>query len=63
MGQGMSLKSESKKAHDLNHDLTFSAHTINFVCHSIRSMFRVLGKYNFGNHLKLDFLMAKLLNL
>ena len=35
------------KTHDLNHDLTFSAHTINFVCHSIRSMFRVLGIYNF----------------
>ena len=30
------------KIHDLNHDLTFSAHTINFVCHSIRSMFKVL---------------------
>ena len=25
----------------------FSAHTINCVCHSIRSMFRVLGIYNF----------------
>jgi hypothetical protein len=36
------------KAHDLNHDLTFSAHTINCVCHSIRSMFRVLGIYNFA---------------
>ena len=35
MGQGISLKS------DLNHDLTF-------YCHSIRSMFRVLGMYNFG---------------
>ena len=34
--------------HDLIHDLTFSAHTINCVCHSIRSMFRVLGIYNFG---------------
>ena len=34
--------------HDVNHDLTFSAHTINCVCHSIRSMFRVLGIYNFG---------------
>ena len=33
--------------HDLNHDLTFSAHTINCVWHSIRSMFRVLGIYNF----------------
>ena len=28
------------------HDLTFSAHTINCVCHSIRSIFRVLGIYN-----------------
>ena len=36
------------KAHDLNHDFTFSAQTINWVCHSIRSMFRVLGIYNFG---------------
>ena len=36
------------KTHDLNHDLTFSIHTINCVCHSIRSMFRVLGIYNFG---------------
>ena len=36
------------KTHDLNHDLTFSAHTINCVCHSIRSMFGVLGIYNFG---------------
>ena len=36
------------KTHDLNHDLTFSAHTINCMCHSIRSMFRVLGVYNFA---------------
>ena len=36
------------KTHDLNHDLTFSAHTINCVCHSIRSMFRVLCIYNFA---------------
>ena len=35
------------KTHDLSHDLTFSAHTINCMCHSIRSMFRVLGIYNF----------------
>ena len=35
-------------SHDLNYDLTFYAHTINCVCHSIRSMFRVLGVYNFG---------------
>ena len=26
----------------------FTAHTINCVCHSKRSMFRVLGKYNIG---------------
>ena len=32
------------------HDLTFSAHTIDCVCHSIRSMFRVLGIYNFVCH-------------
>ena len=38
------------KTHDLNHDLTFSAQTINCVCHSIRSMFRVLDIYNFGTH-------------
>ena len=36
------------KTHDLNHDLIFSAHTINCVCHSLRSMFRVLGVYNFA---------------
>ena len=36
------------KSHDLNHDLTFYAHTFNCVCYSIRSMFRVLGVYNFG---------------
>ena len=47
MGQSISLKSE-KITPDLNHDLTFAAHTINFVCHSIRSMFKVLGTYNFG---------------
>ena len=34
--------------HDISHDLTFSAHTINCVCHSIRSIFRALGMYNFG---------------
>ena len=43
MGQDISLTSERKK-HDLNHDLTF-AHTINWMCHSIKSMFRVLGTY------------------
>ena len=36
------------KTQDLDHDLTFSAHAINCVCHSIRSMFRVLGIYNFA---------------
>ena len=37
------------KTHDLNYDLKFSAQTINFVCHSIRSMFRYLVYilYNF----------------
>jgi hypothetical protein len=39
------------KTRDLIHDLTFSAHTINCVCHSISSMFRVLGIYNFGRQL------------
>ena len=52
MGQDISLKSERKKTHDLDHDLTFSAHTFNCVCHSIRSMFRVLGVYNFECRLK-----------
>ena len=36
------------KTHDLNHDLTFSAQTINCVCHSIMSIFRGLGMYNFA---------------
>ena len=44
MGQCVHLKS---KFDDLSHDLTFYAHTIDYVCHSIRSMFRVLGMYNF----------------
>ena len=30
----------------------FTAYTINCVCHSIRSMFRVLGIYNFVRNLK-----------
>ena len=34
-----------RKTYDLNHDFKFSAHTINSVCRSIRSMFRVLGIY------------------
>ena len=46
MGQFISLKSKWI-THDLNHDLIFYAHTFNCVCHSIRSMFRVLGIYNF----------------
>ena len=40
MGQNINLKSERKNP--------FSAHTINCVCHSIRSMFRLLGIYNFA---------------
>ena len=48
MGQDISLKIVKGKTHDLNHDLTFSAHTISCVCHSIRSMFRVLGICNLG---------------
>ena len=48
MGQDISLKVKGK-THDLNHNLTFSAHTINCVCHSIRSMFRALGIYNFDS--------------
>ena len=47
MRQGLSLKSERKNPW-FKPWLTFSAHTINCVCHSIRSMFRVLGMYNFG---------------
>ena len=47
-GAGYKLENIKGKTHDLIHDLTFSAHTINCVCHSIRSMFRVLGMYNFG---------------
>ena len=41
------------KTHDLNHDLTFPAHTINCVCHSIMSMFKLLGIYNFDRHMKI----------
>ena len=47
-GAGYKAWKVKGKTHDLNHDLIFSAHTINCVCHSIRSMFRVLGIYNFG---------------
>ena len=52
MGQSISLKVKGK-THDLNHDLRFFAHTINCVCHSIKSMFRVLGMYNFDTNLDL----------
>ena len=45
------------KTHDLNHDLKLSAHTINGVCHSIKSMFRVLGIYNFGWRLQNGIMM------
>ena len=51
MRQDIILKSERKVK---NYDLTFSADTINCVCHSIRSIFKVLGMYNF------DTLMEKL---
>ena len=47
-GAGYKLKKMKEITRDLNRDLTFSAHTINCVCHSIRSMFRVLGIYNFA---------------
>ena len=47
-GAKYKLEKWKEKIHDLNHDLTFSAHTINCVCHRIRSMFRVLGIYSFG---------------
>ena len=50
------------KTHDLNHDLTFSAHTFNCVCHSIRSMFRVLGIDNFGDNSKQGYFFEKKLN-
>ena len=46
-GAGYKLEKVKGKTHDLNHDLTFYAHTINYVCHCIRSMFRALGVYNF----------------
>ena len=39
-GAESKLEKAKEKTHDLNHDLPFSAH-------SIRSMFRVLGIYNF----------------
>ena len=52
MGQDISLKG---KTHYLNHDLTLYAHTFNCVCQSIRSMFGVLGIYNFDSGLTLAF--------
>ena len=51
MGQVICLKSEI--THDLNHDLTFYCTHNDCVCHSIRSMFRVLGIYNFGTNTNL----------
>ena len=42
---------------DLTRELTFTAHTINGVCHSIKSMFRVLGIYNFGWRLQNGIMM------
>ena len=32
----------------------FTAHTFKCVCHCIRSMFRVLGIYNFEKHQNMD---------
>jgi hypothetical protein len=53
-GAGCKLQKYVKdKTHDLNHDLTFSAHTIYCVCPSMRPMFRVLGIYNFGQPMDL----------
>jgi hypothetical protein len=52
MGQGISLKSERK----IPMILHFTAYTMNCVCHCIRSMFRVLGIYNFAPLLKLLFI-------
>ena len=39
----------------------FTAHTFNCVCHSIGTMFRVLGVYNFGDYLKYWTLVDSLL--
>ena len=47
-GAGYKLEKWKDKTHDLNHDLTFSANTINCVCHSMRSMFRVFDIHNFA---------------
>ena len=43
-GPGYKLEKWKEKTHDLNHDLTFSAHT----------MFRVLCIYNFGFNMKIE---------
>ena len=51
---GYKLEKVKGKTYDLNHYLTFSAHTINCVCHSISLMFRVLGVYNFVAKLKIQ---------
>ena len=53
MGQDKKAWKSKGKTHDLNHDLTFSAHTINCVCHSKMLMFRILGNiYNFGSEME-----------
>ena len=45
---GYKLEKENEN-HGLNHDLFILLHTQSkCVCHSVRSMFRVLGVYNFG---------------
>ena len=48
MGKGISLKNEKINPWFKPWFKHFTAHTINCVCHNIRSMFRVLGMYNFG---------------
>ena len=45
MGQSISLKSERNNPW---FNILLHTYTINCVCHSIRSVFRVLGMYNFG---------------
>ena len=49
MGQGISLKNESNNPWFKY----FIAYTINCVCHSIRSMFRVLGIHNFEQDMEI----------
>ena len=60
MGQDIRQIKVKGKTHDFNHDLAFSAHTINCGCHSIRLMFRVLGMYQFGLMIKIDKKMLQL---